>query len=144
MIPNLFTKLPIPSKLPSQMEEVVKRLKRLKSKKRVLEEAFNAVTFRFHGEKMAVITRFFNLFRKRANRLWKQPGVMHCTQQNYLLRIFLIKSGKFKEADIKQKLVMYKKISPHQYLQIRVGNQWISADPWAVQGEGLPLGHYAR
>ena len=66
----------------------------------------------------------------------------HCTNLNYVLRVLLLKSGKFSEEDIKLKYTWIN-LSPHQYLKVNVGGRWVNADPWAGT-KGMELDKYAR
>ena len=130
IIPHLFKKELIPRQLPKDMQRVVNTLKNVRSKEECLEKAYAIITKRFHGERIKTYTRFLDLFITNINELWKRKGFHHCTHLNYLLRTLLIKSKKFKEQDIKQKLTMLWYISPHQYLKIKIKNTWIDVDPW--------------
>ncbi len=143
--PNLFRKKKIPKKLPLIMELEIKKLKKTKSKLACLKHAFNFVKNNVQpGNKLF----FRNLRRSFVNdifKLWdyiKKDGFLYCTQQNYLIRILLIKSGKFKEKDIALITYIRKKFFIHQYMQIKINNKWIDVDVWFAHF-GTPFGkHY--
>ena len=69
-------------------------------------------------------------------------GYMPCPQTNYLLRIFLVKSGWFKDEDIKRKHIFVNFV-PHQYLKVKIGDRWIDVDVGEKQ-RGLPLGRHLK
>jgi hypothetical protein len=148
IIPGLFSKLPIPEQLPAEMEHVVAQLKRTKSRRECLECAFGVITKKYFGRKVWTYTRLHRVFTKDVTKLWARSGFLHCHHQNYLLRILLVKSGKFEDADVEQQFVLYRHVSPHQYLRVNVGEKgreaWVDADPWAYHGVNLPLGQHAE
>ncbi|MBU1000149.1 hypothetical protein KKE78_01990 [Patescibacteria group bacterium] len=85
---------------------------------------------------------FWKAFETDPNKLWLQTGFMHCTHQNFLLRVLLIKSNWFPKEDIQLGYSLVWHISPHQYLKIKMNNKFIAADPWN-HGFGIPLGYFA-
>lgn len=147
VVPGLLSKLPIPERLPEGMERVIMDLKQTKSKRECLERAFAIITTKYFGRKVWTYTRLSRAFTKNVATLWAREGFLHCHHQNYLLRILLVRSGKFTEQDIRQRFALYKHVSPHQYLQVNVGSKeqerWVDADPWAFHGVNLPLGQHA-
>ena len=143
MIPNFFTKKPIPSELPPEMELNIIELKNISDKEKCLQRAYRIVTGKYHGNRIKTYQRLFDLFKYSPHHLWPHSGFLHCTNINYLLRILLIKSGHFTEDDIQLKQVLCWGFSPHQYLSIRVAeNKYINIDPWA-KIYGIKFGDYA-
>ncbi len=146
MIPSFFSKLPIPEKLPAEMERHVAALQRTKGRRECLEQAYRIITSRYEGRKLETYLKLPRAFTKRLEKIWTRTGYLHCHQQNYLLRVLLVKSGKFSEEDVRQKLTLYV-ISPHQYLQVNLGTKskpdWIDVDPWALKPCGLRIGKHA-
>jgi hypothetical protein len=103
-----------------------------------LQEAFNYITTTFYGKRLETIF----LFRYAFEDVYKyKPGYLPCTSLNYLVRIFLIKSGRFIEEDIKVKTVPLN-FFIHQYLQVKVDGKWIDVDPWSAHLE-IPLGKHS-
>lgn len=142
MIPNLLWKKKIPDKLPGEMEAVINKLKKIKNKEKLVRKVYSIVTKRYHG--CYIYNDFFKLFLTDMAKFWKSKGAMHCTNMNYLMRIFLIKSKVFKEDDIKLKLTLVDYCSIHQYLKIRINNKkTICADPWG-EANGIRFGDYAQ
>ena len=148
-IPNLLSKAKIPRRLPSEMKKEVKKLKKLKSSSAVLREAYNfiAETFGKYSRRHMVVARFFRLFLKDVGALWsykyKGDHFLHCLQLNYLLRVLLIKSGKFKEKDIGLVDIFHMPFSIHQYLVVRVGKKWVDVDVWYSK-LGVPFGQHRK
>ena len=78
------------------------------------------------------------------NKIWLRSGFLHCTAMNYLLRILLIKSGWFKEDDIRLGFSMIWYISIHQYLKVRLAPaEWMKVDIW-YHYYGKKLGDYGH
>lgn len=144
MIPNLFWKVMIPNKLPESMQDIVTQLKKSENKEVCLRKAYNILSKKYRGCRFYTYLKFFDLFITDVNRLWKKNGCLHCTHLNYLLRVLLIKSGFFKEEDIKLKLTLIYYVSIHQYLNIRINNdKFIDVDLWG-NANGIKFGYYTH
>ncbi|MBU2561041.1 MAG: hypothetical protein KKD17_02005 [Nanoarchaeota archaeon] len=143
MIPNLFSKRPLPDSLPEGMLELIEGLKQCKGKEDCLKYAYGILTGKYRGYKLRVYFRFWELFRCDPFYWWPRSGFMNCTNLNYMLRTLLVKSGRFSESGIVPKLtVLY--ISPHQYFKVRVSkDRWVDVDCWA-KAYGIGFGDYAR
>jgi hypothetical protein len=139
----LFRKSKLPKDLSGDINEIVSDLKKLNTQEEVLKAVYNIVTTRYHGGKIATYTKLFNILSSEAEDLWNRSGFMHCTNQNYLLTLLLIKSGKFKEEDIKPKWTNLYGISPHQYLEIRLDSRFVDVDAWAAT-YGIEFGDHAH
>ncbi len=132
-IPLLFTKGKIPKKLPLEMQKEVNKLKKTKSKLECLKQAYNFIKKNFKSKRHQTVIKFFRLFVTDVNKLWdytKKDKFLHCTQQNYMLRVLLIKSNKFKEQDIGVIDGIHTGFGIHQYLIVNVGNKWMDIDVW--------------
>lgn len=107
-----------------------------------LTTAFSIVEQRFKSYRFRTYFQFWQAFENDPNVLWGKTGFLHCHHQNYLLRLLLIESGHFTEADIElgHSLVWF--ISIHQYLKVKVNGRWLAADPWNSD-YGATLGEYA-
>ncbi len=141
MFPNFFHKLAIPTKLPADMEKAVAKLKKCKSKKACLEQAYTIITHRVVGKTWPTYTRIYLAFQHDLNTLWQRRGFMHCTHQNYLLRVLLVKS-KFSEREVRQQWTRIG-LSPHQYVQVKLNKQWVDVDCWAHYPKNLSIGTHA-
>jgi len=141
MIPYLY-KEPISEITNPDLVQAIDYVKQAPSKKDALEKAFNLIVKRFKGYRFRTYLLFWKAFETNPNKLWQRKGFMHCTHQNFLLRVLLTKSGWFSEKEIQlgYSLVWY--ISPHQYLKIKMNNKTIAADPWN-SNFGVPLGYFA-
>lgn len=143
MIPNLFWKKKIPKKLPEEMQAAADKLKRSKSKEDCLRKAYTLVTARFKGRRWGPIKHPIDMLRTDLTKLWNHKTYMHCTHFNYLTRILLVRSGFFKEDDIKPRFTIMAHIFLHQYLKVRTSkNRWVNVDTWSNACK-VKLGEYA-
>ena len=133
----------IPDHLPEEMQPIVQQLQQAGSKRECLQMAYDAVTSRYHGCRNKTYPRIYELIPKSISTLWARTGFIHCTNFTWLLRILLLKSGHFSDADVRTRWTLYWYISPHQYVQVRIDDEWINVDAWAHR-YGIPLGDYAR
>jgi hypothetical protein len=132
----------MPKKLPTGMQKAVERLKRTKSKDECLHLAYDVLTKRFTGRKFYFLRKPLELLVTDLDTIWNKKKILNCTVANYLMRTLLIKSGKFKNADIRSRWTLIWGISIHQYLKINIDGRTVNVDLWGAS-EGLPLGRYA-
>lgn len=135
-----FAREPLPPTLPQEMTDVVARLNHeAENDEDYLHRAFDYVTDKYHGSRYKTITLFWYAWR---DPLTAPQGFMHCTGVNYILRTLLVKSGRFTEHDIQIKTITTN-LFIHQYLKVRLGDEWIDLDPWA-HFTGVPFGKKSR
>lgn len=141
MILHYFYKVPLPKDIPFEMKKYLSRVKKCKNKEECLKKTYTIISQRFIGG-----PSWNNVFGYTSNdvhKIWFVKKDQHCTAMNYLMRIFLVKSGYFYESDILLKYT-HLFLSPHQYLYIKIKRDtWIKVDPWAGT-KGYPLGEYAH
>jgi len=122
------------------MVTVINQLKsKAKSQSEFLKLTYDFIGNRYRTGRFRTITKFHYLF-KSADEIWPLPGFAPCQQSNYLLKIFLVKSGWFKIDEIKTKNV-FLNFFLHQYLKVRVGSNWLDVDVGEKQ-KGMPLGKH--
>lgn len=149
VIPHLgFEKDALPENIPVEWQ---KEIEFLKIKANNAEE-FLSLTYNYLGQKYSYQSRpFFRRFKIfpnfqtlfiSLNDLYQRRGFMHCTQLNFLLRLFLVKSGFFKEEDIKLKYI-FVNFFIHQYAQVYLNNRWIDVDIFDYSN-GLKIGEHLK
>jgi hypothetical protein len=144
MIPNWDRKRPIPKRLPEGMIDALKILKDSKDKLDCLKHAFEIISGRYRGGRLKTYFALPALYETDIEKLWNTKGFLHCTHQNYLLRLLLVKSGFFKDDDVILEKTLTYHFSPHQYLRVRIYDSiWICVDPWASHF-GIRTGDYAH
>ncbi|MDI6734338.1 MAG: hypothetical protein QMD50_02495 [Patescibacteria group bacterium] len=83
------------------------------------------------------------MFRKDINKIWHQVGEKQsCNVLNFVMKTILVKSGRFNEENIKERLTFYE-FNIHQYLEIKTSNQIVFADPWGYLAGKVDFGEYA-
>jgi len=142
MIPNLFSKLRIPGKIPKGMLRFIDKNKHL-DKRKFLEKAFLLVAKRYKPARHMTFFKILDLWITDVDRLWHLKGHMHCQQLNYLIRILLVRSGKFRDSDIKFYLTNTYYLTLHQYMSVNVRGKKIFVDPWYYR-YGLDFGDHGH
>jgi len=143
IIPHLgFKDVPILEALPDSMTKVIADLKnKSHSKGDFLKLAYEYIGNKYRSERFNTILKFHYLF-KPINEIWQMQGYAPCTQSNYLLKLFLIKSGYFKEEEIKRKHIFVNFV-PHQYLMVSLEGKWIAVDVGEKQ-RGMKIGEHLK
>lgn len=125
------------------LEREIQKLRKLKTKEEVLKSAYALLTKKYRGYRIKTITRIPELFDADVARLWARSGFLYCTHLNYLMKILLVGSNKFKEDDFVFQWTAIYYWSPHQYLKVRMDNErWVNVDVWA-RAYGIEFGQYA-
>jgi hypothetical protein len=141
---NLFRKSPVPINTGSEIEDAVRQLKINSSKEEYLRAAYNLITTQYVSGRANTILRFFDLFSTDVQEVWNRKGFLHCTNQNFLLTVLLIRGGYFNDADIRARWTLIGFTSPHQYLLVRLPDgKWVEVDCWARQ-YGVGFGGHAH
>ena len=143
VIPHMgFTKDPLQRKIPDDIKKDISKLKKKsKTKMSFLRNTYTFLSERHCGGHLSTLTKLNYCFIKDLDVLWREKGYLPCTIHNYLLRVFLVKSGIFKENEIKLKHT-FCDFNIHQYVKVNVGNKWIDVDIWG-QKYGVPFGKHA-
>ena len=142
-IPHLgFRPDPIPEEIPSSLKVKINELRtRAKTKQEFLELAFDYIGNKYHSERFNTFLKFNYLF-KDLDDIFSRQGFIPCTQSNFLMRIFLIKSGFFKNNEIRRRHVFVNFVL-HQYLQVKIDNKWIDVDV-GEKCRNLPIGKHLK
>ncbi|MEF3692177.1 MAG: hypothetical protein V3574_03955 [Candidatus Moraniibacteriota bacterium] len=126
------------------MMRVVEDLKKSSNKEECLKRVYDLLSDKYQGVRVKTYLKFPTVFKKDVNFFWNQGGFLHCTNMNYLARVFLVGSGFFREEDVILRWTLIWYISPHQYLRIKIAkDKFINVDIWA-KDFGIKFGDYAR
>jgi hypothetical protein len=139
----LLGKSALPDNLQSEIDDAILQLKSVRNKNEALKKAYELITRRYYGGRINTLLKISALFSSSAQDLWNRTGFMHCTNQNYLLALLLIKSGHFKEEEINRKWTLLWGFSPHQYLRVKQGAGWTDVDAWSAT-YGIEFGDHAH
>jgi hypothetical protein len=122
-----------------------KEIEELKNKsnspKEFLELTYNFLGTKYHSERLATVLKFHYLF-KDLEDIWSRAGFIPCNQSNFLMRIFLVRSGFFKDEEIRRRHVFVNFV-PHQYLQVKLDNKWLDVDV-GEKYRGMPIGKHLK
>jgi hypothetical protein len=131
-----------PKDLPVEAKQTIAELENGSAdSKAYLKAAYDFTQSRWHATRGEALTQLVKLFREDFVSLWRQPGYAHCTTQNFILHTLLANSKFFKPQDIIVRHVFLNFV-PHQYLRVRVGEQWVDVDPAAGSALGIPFGRH--
>ena len=132
----------IPKKIPASMESEIKKLKRKRlTDLQFVKEAYELINKRYVSETRGVLKNPFNIFENGVFEIWYNKKYQPCSNQNYILKIFLIKSRRFTEEDIKSKIDTKYIIWPHQFLKIKIRKKWYEVDLWGADHK-IPFGQH--
>ena len=128
VIPHLGWKQePILEKISDNLQEKINELKtKAKNKREFLDLAYDYLGGRYRSERFNTVLKFHYMF-KNLDDIWSRQGFIPCNQSNFLMRIFLVKSGFFREDEIRKRHCFLNFV-PHQYLQIKIDNKWVDVD----------------
>jgi len=132
----------IPKIIPKSIQKEIDSLKKCTNQEVCLKNAYDLLTTKFKGYKFLTYLMIHELFIFDLDWLWSKY-LIHCTHLNQFLEILLVRSGHFKESDIKPKWTLFYYVSPHQYLRIKVGQKWMNIDIWGGT-HGVAFGRYAH
>lgn len=140
---DLLTKTPVPDVLPAEMEKIINEIKQCLNKEECLKKVHQILITKYHGNRVKTYTKLPDAFIPDIHKLWNKNGFLHCTNINYVARTLLVKSGHFKEEDIRLKWTLLWYFSPHQYAQVQISEKWIDIDIWA-HAYGIEYGNHAK
>lgn len=144
MIPNLFVKQAIPQKLPPILQKEVDQIAHVPTQELAAQAAFDFVTSRWGGNRLGLIRYFPRLFQTNIFKIISTSGYMHCTTMNFLVRILLVKSGRFTDTNVHLKLTHTWYAVPHQYLTLHFDSgRELVLDPWNFQF-GIRYGSFGK
>ncbi|MCC2631064.1 MAG: hypothetical protein K0S38_873 [Candidatus Paceibacter sp.] len=129
VVPHLgFRKQSLPDTIPEDLKRKIQELNaQAIDDLDFLKKSYEYVTNLYTGSRIKTITKFWYAFE---NPIGHKPGFMPCTGQNYLLRLMLVKSGRFQDNDIQIKTIPLN-LFIHQYLRVKVEKDFIDVDPWS-------------
>ncbi|MBI5452675.1 hypothetical protein HY945_04380, partial [Candidatus Gottesmanbacteria bacterium] len=116
-----FQPYPVPRKIPKEMRKAIDKIKKeSKTKEEFLKKSYKLLTKKYHGGRLNTIFKPRYHFITGLDELWKMRGYIPCSNHNYLLRVFLEKSGLFSGNEIKIEYT-FVNMNIHQYLKVNAG-----------------------
>lgn len=130
---------PVPAEIPHYLQQEIKILNNMSaSDEEYVRNVYDYIIHKFHGGRFKTLWFWHRAFD---NLFTYKNGYLPCTKQNALLKIMLVKSGRFFEKDIKTQDV-FLNFFIHQYLRVHLQGKWIAVDP-AAHTMGIPFGKRA-
>jgi hypothetical protein len=124
------TKNVLDKDIPQDMWEKIKTNNKSETKLDYLKYSYYEVGNRYTSEPRYYLREPYSKFWVTdVKEIWEGTADRPSTVQNYMLKLLLVKSGKFSEEDIVG-INMYYGITPHQYLKVKINGEWIDVDVW--------------
>lgn len=142
LVPHFFYKEPLGEITNPELLGAIETIRQLPSAEEALQKCLDLLSTRYRSMRFLTYLLFWRWFETDPNKLWNRLGPLHCTHQNFLLRVLMVKSGQVKDEDIELGYALVWHISPHQFLKFKVGGKTIAVDPWNYFF-GAKLGTYA-
>jgi len=128
-IKNIITELEISSSSPDQYLRAVYNL------------VLNKTLHQWKHNRFQAVLRLPRLFVRDLHDIWRTEDFIYCTGINYVMFIMLSNSSFFKPEDIEFRHVFVNFVV-HQYLKVKVGDNWVAVDPAGTGIRGKPLGSH--
>ncbi len=142
LVPHYFQKEPISQITNRNLLHHINQIKSLPTAQDAINYALEVLATKYESKSFESVIYLHKLFDRDPNKLWTRSGFMHCTQQNYLLRILLVKGNKIADQNIQLGYSYVWHVSPHQFLIVHYKGQDIALDPWNY-GRGANVGKFA-
>jgi len=141
-----FKKSQPPADLPLEIRQAIAQLENQSTDQMsYLQAVYNLVLdktlHQWQHTRFKAATRVPRAFVNDLAEIWQTKDFIYCTAINYVIFVMLAGSKYFKESDVRTRHVFVNFVI-HQYLQVRVGEQWIDVDPAGTGIRGKPLGNH--
>jgi len=129
--PNYFRRY-IPKINDKGVQKVLNRLKKIKDKEKFVRAVFDFVLENSYYQRFWIIIYAHRVPLKNIKKIVETKGYLPCNVQNLFIETLLVRSGKFKQEEIKHEYDLINFIL-HQYLVINVNGKRIELDPWGYR-----------
>lgn len=142
-----FGKWEAPKNVPEEFTQAVNSLERESGNQEIyLQKVYEFVTnkalHKWKHTRFKAGTQLHRLFVKDLREIWQTNKFLYCTAINYFGFCMLVNSKYFSSQDIRVKHNFLNFVL-HQYLQVKVGEQWVDFDPAGAGIRNQPLGTHA-
>lgn len=111
-----------------------------------LQAVYNLVLdktlYQWKHTRFKAAVRLRRLFLKDLKEIWNTQDFVYCNGINFVTYALLVNSKFFTTKDVKVRHVFLNFVL-HQYLQVKVGSEWVDVDPAGAGIRGFGLGHHA-
>ena len=102
-------------------------------REKFLRLVYDELPKKYKSYRMRTYLLFWKAFDYDLEAIWSRTGFLHCNLMNHVLRVALVKSGLFKDREIKLKHTHIWYCSIHQYLRVRVApRHFVDVDVWGA------------
>ncbi|PIN77362.1 hypothetical protein COV15_02235 [Candidatus Woesearchaeota archaeon CG10_big_fil_rev_8_21_14_0_10_34_12] len=142
LVPNYFIRY-TPEINDAEVQKVLNRLKKIKDQEKFVRAVFDFVIESTYYKNFWIVLYIHRVFLKDIKKIVETEGYLPCNVQNLLLETLLIKSGRFKQEEIKHRYDHINLSVLHQYLVVYVNGKRIELDPWGYRAK-KPYGAHAH
>jgi hypothetical protein len=137
IVPHMgFWKENLPKSIPSSLDAKIRELKRKsKSPQQFVRFVYDLLRNKYHGSHALTFLRPDVVFSRNLDRMWARSGYLSCNQVNWILFIILVRSGFFRESDVRFRCTITPRLMIHQYSEVLLKNKWTPVDVWASRYE---------
>ena len=134
-----FKTSPLPNKIPQSFQAIIDSLNHKSiDNYDYLRKSYDYITDHYYGSRTDTLLKFWMAFQ---NPFKYDRGFMPCNTLNTLLKIMLIRSNRFKNSQIRTRVV-FLNCFIHQFLEVKINDKWIQVDP-SYKVYGIPFGRAA-
>lgn len=134
-----FGQSKVTEKIPKELLSEIKKISLIsKNNLEFLKNSYDFLTRNYYGSKVELFTKWRYAFD---GIFTHKTGFIPCNVFNELLRVFLIKSGRFEDNDIRKRVTLLN-FFIHQYLQVNIDGKWIDVD-MEYKNMDVPFGKHA-
>ncbi len=141
-----FVQYPPPTIIPQDIRTAITALEnkstsQLQYLQAVYELVLDKTMHQWRHTRFKAAIRFPRAWVTDLSEIWQTGDFVYCTAINFVIYAMLCNSKFFKPQDVKVRHV-FVNFFIHQYLQVRVGNEWVDVDPAGAGIRGFGLGRH--
>ena len=142
VVPHLsWTNEKVPEQIPENMAVEIDRLKTLaRNKEDYFKLCFDYLGSKYYSDRIDTIYKFSVVF-ENTEKIWATTGYVPCTQSNWIMKIFLVKSGFFKNEEVRTHHIFFN-FFLHQYEEVFLDGKWVAFEVGEKQKQNIPIGRH--
>ena len=143
VLPLFFSQDQIPEIENPELLKAIAMVKSSPNLEAAMKRATDILAAKYSANRVFTYLLYPKIWETNPDKLWQRSGFMHCTQQNFLWRILVTKSGWLRDSQVRLGFSQVWYLAPHQYLVVYLaGDKKLAIDPWSMQ-MGAKFGEYS-
>jgi hypothetical protein len=133
----------VPEQIPATMTAEINRLKALaQDKQEFFELCFNYLGSKYYSDRVDTFYKYSFLF-KNTEEIWGITGYVPCTQSNWVMKIFIVSSGYFKNEEVWMRHIFFN-FFLHQYGEVYLDGRWVAFEVGEKQKQNISIGRHMK